>query len=43
MNDAAPPRPACILDFCRYFDPEQARMAPDRGEWSVFVLIHSPI
>ncbi|KAF8327087.1 hypothetical protein F5887DRAFT_899097 [Amanita rubescens] len=30
VNDAAPPRPAYILDFCRYFDPEQARMAPDR-------------
>lgn len=32
INDAAPPRPAYILDFCRYFNPDQARMAPDRGE-----------
>jgi len=32
VNDAAHPRPAYILDFCRYFNPEQARMAPDRGE-----------
>ncbi|KIL59923.1 hypothetical protein M378DRAFT_131069 [Amanita muscaria Koide BX008] len=30
VHDAAPPPPHFILDFCRYFDPEQAKLAPDR-------------
>ena len=38
INGAVPPSPAYILDFCRYFNPEQARMAPNRGERPVPVL-----
>ncbi|KAK2464707.1 hypothetical protein APHAL10511_003283 [Amanita phalloides] len=30
LLDAAPPVPAYVAHFCHYFDPEQARMAPDR-------------
>ncbi|KAF8622982.1 hypothetical protein AX15_006580 [Amanita polypyramis BW_CC] len=30
IQDAAVPPPEYILEFCRHFDPEQARMAPDR-------------
>ncbi|KAF8636861.1 hypothetical protein AX17_003204 [Amanita inopinata Kibby_2008] len=30
VHDAARPPTEIILDFCRFFDPEQARLAPDR-------------
>jgi COP9 signalosome complex subunit 3 len=30
-STSAPPSMQVIQDFCRYFTPEQARYAPDRG------------
>jgi hypothetical protein len=45
IPSAAPPSPIAIADFCRSFDPEQARLAPERGATSVplvDILLNAP-